>query len=123
MVSMLDECLWFARHLRPQTRLLIAGGPLPTCDPEPFLDDFDVVVGEGEQTILRVARFRNGSKDSEASQDSSIERLGQERQGRLASTPERRFATAWIGSVPNDLPLTRTTFAMPARSTFPSPLS
>ena len=52
MVSMLDECLWFARQLRSQARLLVAGGPLPSCDPEPFLEHFDVVVvGEGEQTM------------------------------------------------------------------------
>ncbi len=53
MVTMLDDSLWFARQLRQQTRLLLAGGPLPTCDPVPFLEQFDIVVrGEGEQTIL-----------------------------------------------------------------------
>ncbi len=53
MVTMVDECAWFAEKLRPQTRLMVAGGPLPTCDPEPFLKHFDVVVrGEGEQTML-----------------------------------------------------------------------
>jgi anaerobic magnesium-protoporphyrin IX monomethyl ester cyclase len=53
MVTMVDECNGFAEKLRPQTRLLVAGGPLPTCDPEPFLTHFDVVVrGEGEQTML-----------------------------------------------------------------------
>src|SRR5512135_522500 len=52
MVSMVDECLWFARELRPYCRVLIAGGPLPSCDPEQFLDAFDVVVrGEGEDTL------------------------------------------------------------------------
>jgi len=52
MVTMLDECLWFAEQLRAHCRLLVAGGPLPTCDPEPFLEHFDVVVrGEGEQTF------------------------------------------------------------------------
>jgi anaerobic magnesium-protoporphyrin IX monomethyl ester cyclase len=57
MVSMTDECQWFAQQLRPHCRLLIAGGPLPTCDPEPFLDSFDVVVcGEGEQTMLELLR-------------------------------------------------------------------
>ena len=57
MVSMTDDCSWFARNLRPQCRLLIAGGPLPTCDPEPFLDVFDVVVrGEGEQTMQELLR-------------------------------------------------------------------
>ena len=52
MVTMLDECLWFAEQLRAHCRLLVDGGPLPTCDPEPFLEHFDVVVrGEGEQTF------------------------------------------------------------------------
>lgn len=53
MVTMLDESVWFARQLRRQSRLLVAGGPLPTCDPVPFLEHFDIVVrGEGDQTIL-----------------------------------------------------------------------
>jgi anaerobic magnesium-protoporphyrin IX monomethyl ester cyclase len=53
MVTMVDDSAWFARALRKQSQLLVAGGPLPTCDPTPFLEDFDVVVrGEGEQTIL-----------------------------------------------------------------------
>jgi anaerobic magnesium-protoporphyrin IX monomethyl ester cyclase len=57
MVSMLDECVWFAQQLRSRCRWLVAGGPLPTCDPELFLKDFDVVVqGEGEQTMLELLR-------------------------------------------------------------------
>ena len=52
MVSMMEDCLWFAQQLRGRCRYLVAGGPLPTCDPLPFLDLFDVVVrGEGEQTM------------------------------------------------------------------------
>jgi len=55
MVTLVEDCLWFARRLREQCRLLIAGGPLPTCDPLPFLEDFDVVVrGEGEQTLVEL---------------------------------------------------------------------
>jgi anaerobic magnesium-protoporphyrin IX monomethyl ester cyclase len=55
MVTMLEDCLWFARQLRSSARLLVAGGPLPTCDPHPFLDDFDVIVrGEGEITMLEL---------------------------------------------------------------------
>ncbi|OGN92730.1 MAG: hypothetical protein A2Z71_06820 [Chloroflexi bacterium RBG_13_50_21] len=55
MVTMQDDCLWFARQLRATTRLLIVGGPLPTCDPLDFLSDFDVVVrGEAEATVLAV---------------------------------------------------------------------
>jgi len=57
MVTMLDESIWFAKNLRAQDRLLVAGGPLPTCDPAPFLDHFDVVVsGEGEQTMLELVQ-------------------------------------------------------------------
>ena len=55
MVTMEADCLGFARALRRTTRLLVAGGPQPTCDPEAFLQDFDVVVrGEGEQTMCEV---------------------------------------------------------------------
>ncbi len=63
MVTMLDDSLWFAGQLRQQTRLLVAGGPLPTCDPTPFLEQFDVVVrGEGEQTMLDLLEaFSQGS--------------------------------------------------------------
>jgi radical SAM superfamily enzyme YgiQ (UPF0313 family) len=53
MVTMLEDSLWFASQLRQQSRLLVAGGPLPTCDPVPFLEKFDFVVrGEGEQTVI-----------------------------------------------------------------------
>lgn len=55
MVTLLDDCLWFASHLRGHCNLLVAGGPLPTCEPDLFLDHFDVVVrGEGEQTMLEL---------------------------------------------------------------------
>jgi len=55
MVSLLDQALWFARGLRGQTRWLVAGGPLPTCNPPAFAGDFDVIVrGEGEQTMLEL---------------------------------------------------------------------
>lgn len=55
MVTMLDDCLWLARQLRASAKLLMVGGPLPTCDPHAFLDDFDVVVrGEGEATVLEL---------------------------------------------------------------------
>jgi anaerobic magnesium-protoporphyrin IX monomethyl ester cyclase len=63
MVSMTDDCFWFARQLREHCRLLVAGGPLPTCGPEPFLEHFDVVVrGEGEQTMLELlGAFEDGA--------------------------------------------------------------
>ncbi len=64
MVTMLDDCLWLARQLRPQTRLLIAGGPLPTCDPQAFLDDFDLVVlGEAEATLIELLEAYTAQAD------------------------------------------------------------
>ena len=62
MVSMSEDCTWFAQQLRDRCQLLVAGGPLPTCDPEPFLDYFDVVVrGEGEQTMPELlSAFESG---------------------------------------------------------------
>jgi len=53
MFSMKEKALEFARLLRNDCELLVAGGPLPTSNPEEFLSCFDVVVrGEGEQTML-----------------------------------------------------------------------
>jgi anaerobic magnesium-protoporphyrin IX monomethyl ester cyclase len=63
MASMRDEALRFARLLAGKTELLVAGGPQPSSDPVPFLDDFDlVVIGEGEVTILEILNsFEEGS--------------------------------------------------------------
>jgi anaerobic magnesium-protoporphyrin IX monomethyl ester cyclase len=61
MVTMVEDCLWFARRLREHCQLLVAGGPLPTCEPTRFLAHFDVVVrGEGEQTLLELLRAYEG---------------------------------------------------------------
>jgi len=61
MVSMLQESLNFARIMRDHCDLLVAGGPLPSCAPDTFLDDFDLVVmGEGEKTVLEIVRAYEG---------------------------------------------------------------
>ena len=62
MVTMRNDSIWFARHLQDSCDLLIAGGPLPSCDPLSFMNDFDVVVkGEGEHTMLELLRaYDNG---------------------------------------------------------------
>jgi anaerobic magnesium-protoporphyrin IX monomethyl ester cyclase len=67
MYSMRDKSLELARLLRPHCELLVAGGALPTLQPESFLKDFDVVViGEGEQTMLElVTHFLNKRSFSE----------------------------------------------------------
>ena len=94
MVSMMDECMWFARELRPHCRLLVAGGPLPTCDPEPFLEQFDVVVrGEGERTMLELLQ-----KDAQGSGLEGTAGLvyrtaaSGQAEARLVHTAERPFA-------------------------------
>jgi anaerobic magnesium-protoporphyrin IX monomethyl ester cyclase len=63
MATMTADCLWFAQRLRGHCRLLVAGGPLPTCDPVAFLEHFDVVVrGEGEQTMVELlAAYETGA--------------------------------------------------------------
>jgi anaerobic magnesium-protoporphyrin IX monomethyl ester cyclase len=64
MMTMQEDSITFARHLRPHTRLLVAGGPLPSCDPKAFLDDFDVVVvGEGERTMVELVRAHETSSE------------------------------------------------------------
>ncbi|MCZ7396693.1 MAG: radical SAM protein [Candidatus Methanoperedens sp.] len=69
MVTMREECIRFARALRNKCDLLVAGGPLPSCDPLPFMEDFDVVVrGEGEKAMAEVVRAYESGSDFESVQ-------------------------------------------------------
>ena len=63
MATMTEDCQWFAERLHAHCKLLVAGGPLPTCDPGVFLEHFDVVVrGEAEQTMRELlAAHETGS--------------------------------------------------------------
>ncbi|HII07717.1 MAG TPA: B12-binding domain-containing radical SAM protein [Methanotrichaceae archaeon] len=64
MASMRDEALRFAGLLASRSELLMAGGPQPSSDPVPFLDDFDLaVIGEGEETILEVLQHLEDGSD------------------------------------------------------------
>jgi anaerobic magnesium-protoporphyrin IX monomethyl ester cyclase len=57
MYSMEEESIEFARSIRRETDLLIAGGPLPSAKPSSFIEDFDlVVVGEAENTMLEIVK-------------------------------------------------------------------
>jgi anaerobic magnesium-protoporphyrin IX monomethyl ester cyclase len=62
MYSMRNKSLELAQLLKGHCELLVAGGALPTIQPEVFLRDFDVaVIGEGEQTMLEIVnQFVNG---------------------------------------------------------------
>jgi anaerobic magnesium-protoporphyrin IX monomethyl ester cyclase len=93
MVTMVDECAWFAEKLRPQTRIMVAGGPLPTCDPETFLKHFDVVVrGEGEQTMLELLQAHGNGSDLDTI-PGIVYRTDPDwpAKGNIVYTPERKF--------------------------------
>jgi anaerobic magnesium-protoporphyrin IX monomethyl ester cyclase len=75
MTTMEDDCLWFAKQLRGRCSLLVAGGPLPTCDPDAFLEHFDVVVrGEGEQTMRELLAAREAGADLGAVPGAAVRR-------------------------------------------------
>jgi len=95
MVSMLEDCLWFAEQLRADCRLLVAGGPLPTCNPEIFLDHFDVVVrGEGEQTMPELLRLH-----AQGSVLGAVAGIATRTKGGLFFSAERAF-TRDLDSIP-----------------------
>lgn len=93
MVTMLEDCLWFARELRQQSRLLLAGGPLPSCNPLPFLDEFDIVVrGEGEQTTVDLlTAYQRGSDLSVIPGIAYREKAGLREDIKVIYTKERLF--------------------------------
>ncbi len=67
MVSMLDDSIKFAAYLRDSCDLLVAGGPLPSCDPVSFMNYFDVVVrGEGENTMPDILRVYENTGNPES---------------------------------------------------------
>ncbi len=85
MMTFRENALAFARRLRHRCSLLVAGGPLPSCDPASFASDFDIVVrGEGEQAMLDLlAMYRdNASPDS-------VPGITYQAGGKTVSTPLR----------------------------------
>jgi anaerobic magnesium-protoporphyrin IX monomethyl ester cyclase len=62
--SIKEKAIQMARLLREHCGTLVAGGPLPTTNPQDFLEDFDIVVmGEGEKTMLEIALADVDRKD------------------------------------------------------------
>ncbi len=88
MVTMREECEMFARALRNKCDLLVAGGPLPSCDPLPFMEDFDVVVrGEGEKSIVEVVQAYESGGDL----DSILGIVCRRKGGDIVFTPHREL--------------------------------
>lgn len=91
MYSMRKKSLELAKTLRGHCKLLVAGGALPTTEPKTFLNDFDIVViGEGEQTMLEIAKeYKN--------EDTLFQIKGvaykDEKTGQVKSTPSRGLIT------------------------------
>jgi anaerobic magnesium-protoporphyrin IX monomethyl ester cyclase len=104
MYSMKEKSLELAKVLRAHCELLVAGGALPTTEPETFLENFDIaVVGEGEQTMLEIVnQFKIGG---DYSQVKGIVYRGKET-GQIKKTP------------PRDLKQDLNTFPNPSRELF-----
>ena len=63
MATMRDDSVFFAKHMKGVSRLIAAGGPLPSSEPESFLRDFDVaVIGEGERAMVELASAYEAGK-------------------------------------------------------------
>lgn len=91
-VTLVEDCLWFAQNLRDQCQLLIAGGPLPTCDPLPFLDEFDIVVrGEGEKTLVELLRAWEQGVDWDSVAGIMYQKQDLSRGAENVATAERPF--------------------------------
>ena len=89
MATMREDAAWFARQLRGRCELLVAGGPLPTCEPGTFLADFDVVVrGEGEQTMVDLLAAHASGADPGAVPGVVVAAAD----GGAAASPPRPFA-------------------------------
>jgi radical SAM superfamily enzyme YgiQ (UPF0313 family) len=92
MVTMLEDCQWFATELRGKARLLVVGGPLPTCDPLPFLEHFDVVVrGEGEGTLIELLRADAEKTDLSAIAGIVYRQPSAQGEAKTVFTPDRPF--------------------------------
>lgn len=92
MVTMREECIRFARALRGNCDLLVAGGPLPSCDPLPFMEDFDVVVrGEGEKAMTAVIRAYESGGNFESIPGIVCRRKGTEKNSDIVFTPPRKL--------------------------------
>lgn len=87
MFSMREKAFELAKLLRKDCKLIVAGGPLPTSDPEGFLGFFDVVViGEGEQTLLELVHTVQNDKSL-----AKVNGIAFVEKNKIIITPSRSF--------------------------------
>ena len=86
-----QDSIDFARQLRGKCRLLVTGGPMPSCDPFLFARDFDVVVrGEGENALAEIIAAYEGKTPFDAIQGLTYH-IGSN--GQFMTTPPRQLET------------------------------
>jgi anaerobic magnesium-protoporphyrin IX monomethyl ester cyclase len=85
--SIREKAIRMAELLKKECELLVAGGPLPTSNPEDFLPYFDVVaIGEGEQTMFELVNaMQNGGSLMD------VKGIVFKEKGRIIVTPARDF--------------------------------
>jgi anaerobic magnesium-protoporphyrin IX monomethyl ester cyclase len=114
MATMREDALGFAKRLRKPRSLLVAGGPLPSCDPISFMRDFDIVVkGEGERTIIELLSTHQNVHDFES----------------IPGIVYRKESTCGTGKVEKEIAFTKPrlmendldSIAFPARDLLPNP--
>lgn len=82
-----QDSIDFARQLRGKCRLLVTGGPMPSCDPLHFARDFDVVVrGEGETALAEIIAAYEGKTPLDAVRGLTYHIAGD---GQFMTTPPR----------------------------------
>lgn len=90
MFSMKAPALRMAKLLRNNSKMLVAGGPLPTLCAEDFLEDFDAVgVGEGEATMLELVKAVEGHR-SLSTVEGIVYRSNESNERHIVRTPTRR---------------------------------
>lgn len=87
MFSMKEKAVQMAQILRKNCELLVAGGPLPTSNPDDFLQFFDVVcIGEGEETMLELVNAVQKGEELR-----KVKGIAYRENGKTMLTPSRDF--------------------------------
>jgi anaerobic magnesium-protoporphyrin IX monomethyl ester cyclase len=110
---MRKDSIAFARALRDRCGMLVAGGPLPSCQPTSFVEDFDVVVvGEGERAMMEIL----GAYEANRNFDSIRGIVYREKSGSWTRGTDGRVVT----TPPRELAANLDEIGLPARDLLPN---